>query len=203
MCHGRSLYSMINSGFHGPLHSVFEHLTYKDPRDWKRDWEREEKGREVGPIWAYLNKCQQSLWAPVGITWISSGSSFWWKLPWRWQEVLMRLPRIRNTMSLPKCCRGPHALASLPLCFLAQETESFQQSPGADSDFWCSLPVWKTNTETCLFFCTPATTVLFSRQCAYSDWLGEELLQGGSHSIFHCTTSLNKTPTLPIAYIPQ
>ena len=31
----------------------------------------------------------------------------------------MRLPRIRNTMSLPKCCRGPHALASLPLCFLA------------------------------------------------------------------------------------
>ena len=128
MHHGRSLYSMINSGFHGPLHSVFEHLTYKDPRDWKRDWEREEKGREVGPIWAYLNKCQQSLWAPVGITWISSGSSFWWKLPWRWQEVLMRLPRIRNTMSLPKCCRGPHALASLPLCFLAQETESFQQS---------------------------------------------------------------------------
>jgi len=151
MHHGRSLYSMINSGFHGPLHSVFKHLTYKGPRDWKRDWEREEKGREVGPIWAYLNRCPQSLWALVGITWISSGSSFWWKLPWHWQEVLMRLPRIRNTMTLLKCCRGPHALASLPLCFLAQETESFQQSLGADSDFWCSLPVWKTNTETCLF----------------------------------------------------
>ena len=33
MHHGRSLYSMINSGFHGPLHSVLKHLTFKDPRD--------------------------------------------------------------------------------------------------------------------------------------------------------------------------
>lgn len=171
--------------------------------DWKRDWEKEEKGREEWSIWGHLNICQQILWAQVGISWTSSSSSFWWKLSWHWQELLMRPPSTRNTTSLLKWHQWPASLGLSPSMLTGTGDWALSAVSWCWLLFLMSLPIWKSNNwNLSLSICTPGTTVLFSRQCACSDY-GKTRVQGSSHAIFHCTISLHKAPTFPTAHIPQ
>lgn len=119
--------------------------------DWKSDWEKEEKGRDEWSIWGHLNKCQQILWAQVGISWTSSSSSFWWKLSWHWQELLMRPPSTRNTMSLLKWHQCPASLGLSPSLLTGTGDWALSAVSWCWLLFLMSLPIWKSNTETCLF----------------------------------------------------
>lgn len=75
---------------------------------------------------------------------------FLMKTPLALTRTANEAPQKQEHNELAQVVPRPTRVGSSPSLLPGTEAESFQQPPGADSDFCCSLPVWKTNTEPCL-----------------------------------------------------